>query len=195
MDYENYIKGKYMKMAMKGVKIPFPERWESALIAMQCIFSINVVMNNNAVKLLEGIPDEFVEKFSNGQPLDYDGNSRKYIELFLRAQNYMQTISNFTLQNYPKLSEIIFADKSKIDIGIYKYCIGNKSVVENYGVVAREQAQSINNSLNASFKDKSEYIVRIREDMDTIFMKTSSDLAAIVGKFAYALDMEDIIKV
>ena len=48
MNYIEFVKGKYMKMALKGIKVPFTEEWESAMIATQCLFNINSTINNNS---------------------------------------------------------------------------------------------------------------------------------------------------
>jgi transcription termination factor NusB len=197
VNYEKYVKGKYIKEALKGNKnsfAEFTEKWENAAVAMQCIFSINSSMNNNAVKLLDSIPDDFAEKFENGKPIEYNDNTRKYIELFLRAQNYMQTISTFTSENAPKLLEIILQNKDKIDIAIYKYFVGNKGVVDAYANESMKIVQNINNSLASSFKNNSLEITNIKEELSVIFLKTKNDLNVLVDKFANTLNLEDIIK-
>jgi hypothetical protein len=191
MDYEKYVKGWYAKIALKGTRISFQYKWESAAVASQCFFNMNAVMNNNAVKLLSAVPDSFADKFEKGEPLELTAENRKYAEIFLRAQNYMRTISNISNTYLPPLIEIILQNHAQIDPGIYKYFIGTRAVLESYAQAAQAQVVEIDNSINASFGNLDE----LRMGLASTFLKTESDLKTTINKFAVALSIEDIIKV
>ena len=195
MDYANYVKGKYMQMALKGKRLPFGEEWESAIIATQCIFTVNSSMNNNALKLLQGIPDAFMEDFSNGKPVAYNETTRRYLESFLRAQNYMNAISLFTFTNIPPLLKIILENKDKIDPAIYKYFVGNKAAVEKYAGMCAEQSQAITNSINASLRANKKEIEELKMELAPILDSTQTDLNNLMKRFVYALNLQNVIKV
>jgi transcription termination factor NusB len=191
MDYIAYVKGKYMKMALKGVRIPFTEKWESAMVAAQCLFTINSNMNNNAAKLISSIPDTFEEKFEKAEPLEYNMEARKYIEILLRVQNYMRSINAVSHTYLPPLIDTILKNKASIDQGIYTYFIGIRTVQENYADSALEQAKAIENSLNASFQSNTEDIARIKRELADTFAKTQSDINTVITKFCSALDIDN----
>ena len=193
MDYIKYIKGDYMKMALKGIKIPFQEEWESATVGAQCLFSINSTINNNALKLINAIPDSFAEKFESGMPLELNKETRKYIEIFLRVQNYLKTIVSISNIYLPPLITIVVKNQQKIDPGIYKYFVGNRSVLEGYASEAQKQVNAIDTSLNASFRDNIDDIRMIKEDLSETFAKTQNDLNNITTKFGEALGLNNIM--
>lgn len=195
MDYARYVKGDYMKMALKGKAIPFSEKWESAAVGVQCIFAINSNMNQSAAKLIEGIPDDWETKFSNGEPLEYDNRSKTNIELFLRSQAYLKTISSFLEDNLPPIMDIIMQNKEKIDIGIYKYIVGNKSVLENFANEALNQVNAIDNSIQASFKDNLDDIAELKRNIAYMLDKIPTDLQRLVDKFSNPLGLDNILKV
>ena len=195
MDFVAYAKEKYMKMAFKGIKIPFSEKWESALVAAQCIFALNIKLNQNSVMLLQNIQEEkFVEDFSNGIKIEYNDKSQKYIELFLRAQNLMKIINRLTATNMPKLNEIVLANKNNIDEGIYKYYVGDRLVVERYSQTSLEQAIAIENSLKTSFPNNEQDILAIKNQLQELFEKTNRETSELVKKFSDALEINDIVK-
>lgn len=195
MDYEEYIKGKYMKMALKGIRIPFSEDWEKAIVAVQCLFTVNSTMNNNALKLINAIPEAFMDKFEKAQPIELDADSHKYVELLLRVQNYMRTINTVSRTYIPQLIDIIIKNRASIDAGLYKYFLGNRSVLENYAETAQEQVKAIDNSLNESFKSNSGEIDGIRKGMSETFVKTQEDINVILDKINTTLDLQRILKV
>ena len=195
MDYEEYIKGKYMKMALKGIRIPFSEDWEKAIVAVQCLFTVNSTMNNNALKLINAIPEAFMDKFEKAQPIELDADSHKYVELLLRVQNYMRTINTVSRTYIPQLIDIIIKNRASIDAGLYKYFLGNRSVLENYAETAQEQVKAIDNSLNESFKSNSGEIDGIRKGMSETFVKTQEDINVILDKINTTLDLQKILKV
>ena len=179
-----------MKMALKGIKVPFTEEWESAMIATQCLFSINSTINNNAVKLMSNIPDSFQDKFEKGELIEYNTETHKYIEMLLRVQNYMSTITQISYTYIPPLINIILKNKSSIDIAIYKYFVGNKSVLENYASIAQEQVKAINNSFSDSFKDNLQDIERIKQELQETFAITQTDINNLLNKISFALDLK-----
>ena len=193
MDYMKYVKGDYTKMALKGIKLPFREKWESAAVGAQCLFSINSTMNHNAMKLIGAIPDSFMDKFENGQPLELNNETRKHVELLLRVQNYMKAIVSASAI-LPPLIDIILKNKQAIDPGIYKYFVGNRSVLENYSSEAQKQVSAIDASFTASFKDNANSIEQVRQDLSETLARTKSDLNGIIAKFAEALNLNDILK-
>ena len=195
MDYEEYIKGKYMKMALKGIRIPFSEDWEKAIVAVQCLFTVNSTMNNNALKLINAIPESFMDKFEKAQPIELDADSHKYVELLLRVQNYMRTINTVSRTYIPQLIDIIIKNRASIDAGLYKYFLGNRSVLENYAETAQEQVKAIDNSLNESFKSNLGEIEGIRKGMSETFVKTQEDINVILDKINTTLDLQRILKV
>jgi uncharacterized protein YejL (UPF0352 family) len=190
MNYIEFVKGKYMKMALKGIKVPFTEEWESAMIATQCLFNINSTINNNAVKLMSNIPDSFQDKFEKGELIEYNTETHKYIEMLLRVQNYMSTITQISYTYIPPLINIILKNKSSIDIAIYKYFVGNKSVLENYASIAQEQVKAINNSFSDSFKDNLQDIERIKQELQETFAITQTDINNLINKISFALDLK-----
>jgi hypothetical protein len=195
MDFVVYAKEKYMKMALKGIKLPFSQKWESALVAAQCIFAINLKLNQNSVMLLQNIQEEkFMEDFSNGVKIEYNDKSQKYVESFLRVQNLLIVINRLTTPNIPKISEIVLANKDSIDEAIYKYYIGNKSVAERYAQVGLEQALAIDNSLKTSFPDNQQEISTIRNQLQELFDRTNRETSDLVKKFSDALEISDIVK-
>lgn len=179
-----------MKMALKGIKVPFTEEWESAMIATQCLFNINSTINNNAVKLMSNIPDSFQDKFEKGELIEYNTETHKYIEMLLRVQNYMSTITQISYTYIPPLINIILKNKSSIDIAIYKYFVGNKSVLENYASIAQEQVKAINNSFSDSFKDNLQDIERIKQELQETFAITQTDINNLINKISFALDLK-----
>ena len=189
MNYIEFVKGKYMKMALKGIKVPFTEEWESAIIATQCLFNLNSTINNNAVKLMSNIPDSFQDKFEKGELIEYNTETHKYIEILLRVQNYMSTITQISYTYIPPLINIILKNKSSVDAAIYKYFVGNKSVLENYASIAQEQIKAINNSFNDSFKNNLEDIERARGNLVDTFSTTQTDVNNILNKISLALNL------
>ena len=190
MNYIEFVKGKYMKMALKGIKVPFTEEWESAMIATQCLFNINSTINNNAVKLMSNIPDSFQDKFEKGELIEYNTETHKYIEILLRVQNYMSTITQISYTYIPPLINIILKNKSSVDAAIYKYFVGNKSVLENYASIAQEQVKAINNSFSDSFKGNLQDIERIKQELQETFAITQTDINNLINKISFALDLK-----
>lgn len=193
MDYENYVKQKYLKLAVKGVKIPFAEKWESALVAAQCIFSINSNMQMQAAKLVEGIPDKFNDDFSNGTPIKLNTEGIKYLSIYLRSQNFMRQAGHYISTSMPKLDAIILKEKEKIDEGIYKYYIGTKGVLTGYAEETEKQVAAIDNSLIACFPRNQEDLFKIRNELNETFTKTKIDLENLNAKFAEALTLNNIL--
>ena len=194
MDYENYVKGKYMKMALKGIKMPFSEKWESALVAIQCLFVLVSNMQTQAAKLVDLASEEFNEAFSNGKPQPLNKDTEKYLANYLRAQNYMRASSFYIPQIILRLNPIIIEAKEKIDDGIFKYYIGNKAVLKGYFDEISKQITAIDDSTASAFPNEREEIEAIKNRLAETFNKTSDDIQDITSKFLTTLNLVEMIR-
>jgi len=194
MNYESYIKQKYMKMALKGVKVPFSERWEAALVAAQCIFAINANMQTQAAKLIDNIDDAFNDSFSNGKPIELTGDAVKYLTLILRVQNYLIENRNYITKTLPQIDMLVVREKDRIDEGVYKYYVGNKGVLSGYSDELGNTINAISNSLSSSFIESQEKVNELRTSLSETFNKTKVDLISLTAKFSAALSLDDTLK-
>ena len=193
MDYERYVKQKYMKMALKGINMPFAEKWESALVAIQCLFALISNMQMQAAKLVDSVPEEFNEAFSNGKPQPLNEDTQKYLSNYLRAQNYMRASFSYAPKIISKLDPIIIASKEMIDEGIFKYYVGNKGVIQGYLNEISKQITAIDNSTASTFPNEKEKVDAIKKGLAETFNKTSEDIHVITYKFSTALGLEEVI--
>lgn len=188
-----YVKEKYLKMALKGIIIPFAERWESALVGMQALYAINANVQRSAAKLLESIPDEFNNKFSDGTPIDYTDMNRKWLTLYLRVQNLMRTTSNYVSRTAPGLDEIIISNRTKIDEGIFKYFVGNKQVLLSFRDEIKTTVDQIDNSIKVCFHNNIADVETIKMGLQETFGQTREDLQRFNEKIAKSLKLEDVM--
>lgn len=195
MDYTKYVKGTYANMALKGIELPFEEKWESAAVGAQCLFRVNNEMNNSTMKLINAIPDSIMDKFAKGETIEFNAETKKYVELLLRVQNYLQAIVYVSDTYLPPLIQLVLENKDSVDIGIYKYFVGNRAVLEGYAAEAQKQANAIGASLNASFANNQSDIEEARQRLAETFAKTRTDLNAILNKLVTALKLNGLIKV
>lgn len=194
MNYEDFVKNRYMKKALKGAMLPFSEKWEGALVAVQCIFAINSNLQTQAAKLVDGVPDAFNDDFSSGKPIRYGGDAGKYLSFYLRAQNLMRTARDYLNANLTTLDKLIIPNKDKIDIGIYKYYIGNKEVLSVYASELTAQIVAIDASVQASF-GADESVKALKASLMQIFDRTREDLTQLTLKFGEATKLANMLKV
>jgi len=193
MEYGNFIKQKYMKLALKGTKLPLEKEWEKSLIGVQCLFTLNAKLMENAMRTIEQVDDEFNNRFSKGMFIPFDAKAEKTIPLYLKVEQYLK-ISSYIIDMFmPKLSEPIINAKDEIDNDIYIWFIGNKKVLEDSAEEGKKQIKQIENSLTDCFKNDQNKITKIKESMNETYNKVNLDVKSIIDNFSNALDLEDII--
>ena len=193
MEYGDFIKQKYMKLALKGIKLPLEKQWEKSLIGVQCLFALNAKLMENAMRTIEQIDDEFNNSFSNGLPLPFDTKAEQSIPLYLKVEHYLKLSTYLAATALPKLSEPIIQSKNEIDNGIYTWFVGNKKVLEDSAEEAKKQIKQIENSLHDCFKNDQAKVEEIRESMKETYNKVSADVKSYVEKFTDALDLKEIV--
>jgi ElaB/YqjD/DUF883 family membrane-anchored ribosome-binding protein len=193
MEYGDFIKQKYMKLALKGIKLPLKEQWEKSLIGVQCLFALNSRLTNNAWQAIDQIDDEFNKSFSNGVPISFDAKAEQAIPLYLKVEHYLKLSTYLTASLMPKLADPIIQSKDKIDEDIYKWFIGNKKILEDSAEEAKKQIKQIENSLHDCFKNDQAKVQEIRESMKETYNKINTDTKSYVENFTNALDLKNII--
>jgi len=193
MDYGNFVKQKYMKMALKGVKLPLEKQWEKSLIGVQCLFALNAKLMANAIGTIEQVDDEFNNGFSNGLPIQFDSKAEQFLPLYLKVEHYLRISTYLVAIALPKLSQQIIQSKAEIDNGIYAWFIGNKKVLEDSAEEAKKQIKQIENSLTDCFKNDQTKVKEVRGSMEETYNKVNSDVKSVIQKFTNALDLEDIV--
>ena len=193
MEYGDFIKQKYMKLALKGIKLPLEKQWEKSLIGVQCLFALNAKLMENAMRTIEQIDDEFNNSFSNGLPLPFDTKAEQAIPIYLKVKHYLKLSTYLAATALPKLSEPIIQSKNEIDNSIYTWFIGNKKVLEDSAEEAKKQIKQIENSLHDCFKNDQAKVEEIRESMKETYNKVSADVKSYVEKFTDALDLKEIV--
>ena len=180
-------------MALKGVKIPFEKRWESALVAARAQFLLNQQMSANAVKLIEQISDPFYESFSKGTAIDPKSDNLAQLGIMLNIQNTYEQLSAYLTRNMPPLTEIIMPEKSSIDDAkIFNYWLGNKKVLE--GAIETMKSTFIGPiETSAEVCFGKEHVQASRKGMDQLFAKRHDDIKQINNKLAVALDLERVL--
>jgi len=193
MDYGNFVKQKYMKLALKGTKLPLEKQWEKSLIGVQCLFALNAKLMENAMNTINQVDDEFNSSFSNGLPLPFDAKAEQSIPLYLRVEHYLKLSTYLVTTALPKLSEPIIQSKAEIDNGIYAWFVGNKKILEDSAEEAKKQIKQIENSLADCFKNDQTKVEEAKSSMKETYNKVNSDVKSIIEKFTSALDLEDIV--
>jgi len=193
MDYGNFVKQKYMKLALKGTKLPLEKQWEKSLVGAQCLFSLNAKLMENAMKTIEQVDEDFNHSFSNGLPLPFDAKAEQTIPLYLKVEHYLKLSTYLVATALPKLTPPIVQAKNEIDTGIYTWFIGNKKVLEDSAEEAKKQIKQIENSLHDCFKNDQAKVEKAKGSMAETYNKVNSDVKLIIEKFTDALDLEDII--
>ena len=193
MEYGDFIKQKYMKLALKGIKLPLEKQWEKSLIGVQCLFALNAKLMENAMQTIEQIDDEFNNSFSNGLPLPFDTKAEQAIPLYLKVEHYLKLSTYLAATALPKLSEPIIQSKNEIDNSIYTWFIGNKKVLEDSTEEAKKQIKQIENSLHDCFKNDQTKIEEIRKSMAETYNKVNADVKSYVEKFTNALNLNEIM--
>lgn len=191
MDYNKYIKDEWTKMALKGVKIPFEKRWESALVAARAQFLLNQQMSANAVKLIEQISDPFYESFSKGTAIEPKSDNLAQLGIMLNIQNTYEQLSAYLSRNMPPLTELIMPEKPSIDAGIFNYWLGNKKVLEGAMETMKATNGSIETSAEVCFGK--EHVQASRKGMEQLFAKRHDDIKQINNKLAAALSLEGVL--
>ncbi len=191
MDYNKYIKDEWTKMALKGIKIPFEKKWESALVAARAQFLLNQQMSANAAKLIEQISDPFYESFSKGTAIDPSPANLSQLGIMLNIQDVYEQLSAYLARNMPPLTELILPAKLSIDAGIFNYWLGNKKVLEG----AIETMKSTNGSIETSAEIcfGREHVQAGRKSMEQLFAKRHDDIKQINNKLAAALSLERVL--
>lgn len=193
MDYEKYIKKKYMKMIMKNIRIPFSDEWEKGLVAEQFLFLLTNQMSESALKLLNAVPETFNQDFSDGKEMIYNKDNIFNINYFLRAQNFLNKLIKYIENNSGIIDNIIAPGKENIDIAIWKYYIGNKTVLKSLLDLANEQVIAINNSLASSFKDNQKELADQKNELIQTFNKTNEDINRITDKMNKYLFSSEVL--
>ncbi|MFP3279177.1 MAG: hypothetical protein RXP92_02625 [Candidatus Micrarchaeota archaeon] len=193
MEYGDFIKQKYMKLALKGIKLPLEKQWEKSLIGVQCLFALNAKLMENAMKTIEQVDEEFNNGFSNGLPLPFDSKAEQAIPLYLKVEHYLKLDTYLVATALPRLSEPIIQSKNEIDNSIYVWFVGNKKVLEDSAEEAKKQIKQIENSLHDCFKNDQKKVEEIRESMKETHNKVNADIKSYVENFANALDLKNII--
>ena len=190
MEYGDFIKQKYMKLALKGIKLPLEKQWEKSLIGVQCLFALNAKLMENAMQTINQVDDEFNNSLSNGLPLPFDAKAEQSIPIYLKVEYYFRLSTYLVSTVLPKLSEPVIQSKNEIDNGIYNWFIGNKKVLEDSAEEAKKQIKQIENSLHDCFKNDQKKVEEIRESMKETYNKINADIKSIIDKFTGALDLE-----
>jgi len=193
MDYGNFVKQKYMKMALKGEKPPLEKQWEKSLTGAQCLFSLNAKLMENAMKTIEQVDEDFNHSFSNGLAMPFDAKAEQTIPLYLKVEHYLKLSAYLVAIALPKLTPPIIQSKDEIDNGIYAWFIGNKKVLEDSTEEAKKQIKQIENSLTDCFKNDQTKVEEAKSSMEETYNKVNSDVKSIIEKFTNALDLEDIV--
>jgi len=202
MEYGDFIKQKYMKLALKGIKLPLEKQWEKSLIGVQCLFALNAKLTNNAMMAMQQIDDEFDYNFANGLPIPFNEKSEQLISLYLKIEHYLKLDVYLISIILPKLSEPIIQSQNEVDneiynkpknISIYKLFAGNKKVLEDSAEEAKKQIKQIENSLHDCFKNDQAKVEEIRESMKETYNKVNADVKSYVEKFTNALDLKEIV--
>lgn len=178
-------------MALKGIKIPFEKKWESALVAARAQFLLNQQMSANAAKLIEQISDPFYESFSKGTAIDLSPANLSQLGIMLNIQDVYEQLSAYLARNMPPLTELILPAKLSIDAGIFNYWLGNKKVLEG----AIETMKSTNGSIETSAEIcfGREHVQAGRKSMEQLFAKRHDDIKQINNKLAAALSLERVL--
>jgi len=202
MEYGDFIKEKYMKLALKGIKLPLEKQWEKSLIGVQCLFALNAKLASNALMITQQIDEEFNYNFSNGLPIPFDEKSKQLIPIYLKIEHYHKLEVYLISTILPKLAEPIIQAKDEIDneiynkpkaMSVYGWFIKMKKVIEDAMEDARIQIKQIENSLHDCFKNDQTKIEEIRKSMAETYNKVNADVKSYVEKFTNALDLKDII--
>jgi len=193
MDYGNFIKQKYMKMALKGTRLPLEKQWEKSLIGVQCLFSLNAKLMENARQTIDQVDDEFNNGFSNGLAIPFDDKAEQTLPLYLKVEHYLKVSTYLVETALPTLSAPIIQSKDEIDKGIYAWFIGNKKVLEDSTEEAKKQIKQIENSLHDCFKNDQAKVEEIRKGMAETYNKVNADVKLYVEKFTDALGLNEIV--
>ncbi len=196
INYEIYVKQRYIKLLLNNKIVELDENWEKGIIAEQYLFILSNKLTENALKILNGISEDFVESFSLGKPIEYTQNNIHNINYFLRAQNFLNKLIITHNLNKGIIENIINGEKNKsmIDVGIYKYYLGNKIVLQNIIDIAQDQIIAINNSLSSSFKNNKQEIENQKNELIPVFNKTNEDINDIIDKMNKYLFCSEILK-
>ncbi len=193
MDYNTLVNQKYYKMAARGIKLPFTERWEAALVGVQALYEMNAKLETNAIKLLAEASDKFNDDFSNGVPMEVSAENMKYLSLYLRAQNQLRVSYQYLNPNLERLDALIVPAQQQIDIGVWKYYAGNKSVLRHFMDEVNNQIDAISNSTEACFINAKDRIRILKADLNPIFKQTRIDVNNFNSRISEALGLEDIM--
>lgn len=193
MDYELYVKQKYLKIALKGKPLPFSEEWESVIVGVQCIYAISLSMQTQTARLIDKISDEFNEKFSNGKIIELNSDNLKYVSLCLRVQNLMLETRSYLTLLLPKFDPIILINKEKIDEGVYKYYIGNKALIIKYTEELSNLIEAMKNSLYVCFPAEQEKVEILKNELTETFNNTKEDINTITEKYTTALSLQKFL--
>jgi len=202
MDYGNFIKEKYMKMALKGTKLPLEKQWEKSLIGVQCLFALHAKLADNALAISTQIDEEFNYNFSNGLSIPFDEKSKQIIPIYLKMEHYLKVMIYLISTILPKLSEPIIQAKDEIDneiynkpkgVSVYGYFTTKKNIMEGGAEDARIQIKQIENSLHDCFKNDQAKVEEIRKSMAETYNKVNADVKSYVEKFTDALDLNEIV--
>ena len=192
MDYNKYIKDDWTKMALKGIKIPFENKWESALVAARAAFLLNQQMSANALKLIEQVSDPFYESFSKGIAIEPNPQNLVQLGLMLNIQDIYEQLSAYLTRNMPPLTNIILPSKPNIDEGIFSYWLGNKKVLEGAVDTMKSTIGSIETSAEICFNKQ--HMQESRRSMAQLFEKRSDDIKQINNKLCMALSLEGVLQ-
>ena len=202
MDYGNFVKQKYMKMALKGTKLPLEKQWEKSLIGVQCLFAIYAKLSDNALMISQQIDEEFNYNFSNGLPIPFDKKSEQIIPVILKIEHYFRLNIYLISSILPKLSEPIIQAKDEIDneiynkpkkVSIYGYFTTRKNILDNAVEEARMQIKQIENSLRDCFKNDQAKAEEIKKSMEETYNKVNADVKSYIEKFTDALNLNEIV--
>ena len=192
MDYNKYIKDDWTKMALKGIKIPFENKWESALVAARVEFLLNQQMSANALKLIEQISDPFYESFSKGIAIEPTPQSLAQLGIMLNIQDIYEQLSAYLTRNMPPLTEIILPCRQNIDEGIFNYWLGNKKVLDGAVETMKSTIGSIETSAEVCFNKQ--HVQKSRESMAQLFKKRRDDIKQINNKLCASLSLEGVLQ-
>lgn len=192
MDYVDFMKGKYTKMALKGTVIPFGFEYEKALVAFSCIAMINSNVITNVLKMEEQVDQKFMDSFENGSHIDVMSNTNN-IKIMMGVRYRLKLISNYLIRQIERISPIIEPHLQEIDIGISKYYTGNSMILkkeaENYSNIANDITTSFKNSFSGNMDS-----ISLLEEEALKNLTTKADIEKLNDKFSTALGLKEVLK-